>query len=275
MKKIRGYKAMNSDMTCLGFKYEVGKVYSTDREIILCDTGFHFCIDIIDCYNYYSYPNSIICEVETLTTSKVIKGDDKVVTNKIRILKKLSKKQVDELVNKGKDNTGDRNSGDRNSGDSNSGDSNSGDSNSGYRNSGDSNSGYSNSGDSNSGNSNSGIFNKTNYCSGIFNSKEQKVPLFNGTAYVLMSEFIRTDVYNILTFRYFPLTEWIWELDMSDEEKKNNPEFYVMEGYLKVNTYEYACQEWWKALEGYEKEKVLNIKGFNKKIFKEITGIKI
>ena len=39
-KEVIAYKGMNSDMTCKGFQYEIGKTYKTDKAK-LCNYGFH------------------------------------------------------------------------------------------------------------------------------------------------------------------------------------------------------------------------------------------
>ena len=185
---MKGYKAFDSDLTCRGMQYEVGKEYKFDSEPIPCRQGFHFCETIADCYEFYPMNDDTrICEVEA--TGDIAKDGIKRVTNAIKILAEIT------CDNLRKGNTGTSNSGYRNSGDWNSGNSNSGDSNSGYSNSGDwnsgnsnsgvwnsgvwnsgncnsgnSNSGYSNSGDWNSGNSNSGDSNSGNSNSGNSNS---------------------------------------------------------------------------------------------------------
>lgn len=51
-KKIKGYKGFNPDLTCRDFKYEVGKEYQTDKAKT-CETGFHFCENPFDVWNYY------------------------------------------------------------------------------------------------------------------------------------------------------------------------------------------------------------------------------
>jgi len=99
--------------------------------------------------------------------------------------------------------------------------------------------------------------------------------MFNGTITVLMSDFINTPAYNILVNRNLPLTEWIYESDMTDQQKKEQPKFFVMGGFLKVNTYEYACKEWWESLDDDEKKIITSLKKFNKKVFAEVTGIKL
>ena len=52
-KEVIAYKGMNSDMTCRGFQYELGKTYKTDKAK-LCNYGFHACLNPIDVLFYYS-----------------------------------------------------------------------------------------------------------------------------------------------------------------------------------------------------------------------------
>ena len=51
---MRGYKLMESDMTCMGFQYELNKEYSIEGELIICENGFHFCENPFDCLGYYN-----------------------------------------------------------------------------------------------------------------------------------------------------------------------------------------------------------------------------
>ena len=50
---IKGYKGFNPDLTCRDFKYEVGKEYDTEKAVS-CQTGFHFCENPFDVFNYYA-----------------------------------------------------------------------------------------------------------------------------------------------------------------------------------------------------------------------------
>ena len=65
--KIKGYKGFNPDLTCRNFQYEVGKEYDTDKAVS-CETGFHFCENPFDVFNYYAPSNekglNRFCEVE-------------------------------------------------------------------------------------------------------------------------------------------------------------------------------------------------------------------
>ena len=183
---MKGYKVFNEDWTCRDFKYEVGKTYEMEESPQCCDRGFHFCTNLADCFNYYSFnTNNKVAEVEALGEIDKDNDDTKHCTNKIKIVRELAWEEVLTLCNSGNRNSGNRNSGDcnsgncnsgncnsgnRNSGDCNSGNRNSGDCNSGNRNSGDWNSGNRNSGDCNSGNCNSGDWNSGNCNSGNCNS---------------------------------------------------------------------------------------------------------
>ena len=44
---MKGYKIFNSDWTCRGFQYEVGKTYEMKEDPICCERGFHFCGKLI------------------------------------------------------------------------------------------------------------------------------------------------------------------------------------------------------------------------------------
>ena len=163
------YKVFNPDWRCRGFKYQIGETYEEDVNPSVCDRGFHFCKNLVDCFNYYTFdPKNKVAEIDAL--GDISEGYDKCCTNKIKIVKEITWYEVLAIVNTGKGNTGFGNSGDWNSGDSNSGDWNSGDSNSGDSNSGNCNTGYGNSGNRNTGYKNTGDKNSGNWNTGDKNS---------------------------------------------------------------------------------------------------------
>ena len=45
---MKGYKAMESDMTCRGYQYEIGKTFKMDCKPRLCSQGFHFCATVAE-----------------------------------------------------------------------------------------------------------------------------------------------------------------------------------------------------------------------------------
>ena len=305
---VRGYKVFNPDWTCRGFKYVVGETYEHNGDIELCGSGFHFCINPIDCFNYYTFDsNNRVAEVEAI--GLVETGDDKSVTNKIRIVRELDWSEVLKLVNTGRDctgygnsgdynsgnknsgdynsgyknsghqnsgdtNSGDYNSGYNNSGDWNSGDWNSGDSNLGMRNSGDWNSGDSNSGDWNSGNFNSGDWNSCDWSSGVFCTEESKIKIFDVQSDMTLSEWRRTRAAQILSHN-FENNIWVRSEYMTVEEKKMYPSHKTTGGYLKSFSFKEACANMWNNLTDKERDIIQSIPNFNKDKFKQITGIEI
>lgn len=52
---MKGYKVFNPDFTCRSFQFEVGKTYEHKGELKICRSGFHFCRNVADCFNYYSF----------------------------------------------------------------------------------------------------------------------------------------------------------------------------------------------------------------------------
>ena len=292
-KEIKGYKVFNPDWTCRDFQYEVGKTYKHDGNIDLCGSGFHFCIEAVDCFNYYVF-DSENKVAEVVATGLVETGDDKSVTNEITIVRELEWHEVLKLVNTGKEctgyrnsgdwnsgdgNSGNRNSGNRNSGDGNSGNRNSGDGNSGNWNSGDWNSGNGNSGDGNSGNRNSGDWNSGDWNSGngnngAFCTEEPKIKIFDVESDMTLSEWRNTEAAQILNLN-FENNVWIYSENMTDEEKEQHPTHETTGGYLRVFSFKEACKNMWNDLTDREKEVIKSIPNFNEDKFEEITGIRI
>ena len=71
------------------------------------------------------------------------------------------------------------------------------------------------------------------------------------------------------------ITEWVRDDDMTDEEKKQHPEYSVTGGFLKNVEVEGERQEWWDGLTRENKDIVMSLPNFDKDIFKEITGIDV
>jgi PPE-repeat protein len=314
MKKIvKGWKIFDKDLKCRGYQFKIGKTFKQDGLPVLCTNGFHFHENPKDLFEYYALiSENRVCEVEA---TNVITGEDKSVCSKIKIIKELTWVEIYALINMGECNTGRLNTGDMNTGNwntghRNTGDMNTGDMNTGHMNTGHLNTGHMNTGDMNTGhrntghmntgdmntgrrntgrrnrgnwntgrrnrgNWNTGDWNSTDFSAGIFNTKEQLTPIFNGAAMVLMSEFRNTDNYQALFDAILPIDEWIYESDMTEEEKQAHPTFYVQKGYLKVRSFKDACAIWWKNTSDRAKRLIQDIEGFDKEIFKEVTGIEI
>ena len=260
---MKGYKVFTPDWTCRGFQYEVGKTYKHDGEMNICHSGFHFCSNPADCFNYYKFdPDNKVAEVEAL--GRVESDGDKSVTDEIRIVREIPWCELLELVNVGKGNTGLRNSGSWNSGSCNSGD----------RNSGSCNSGSWNSGDRNSGDCNSGDWNSGDYNAGFFNTVSPPLLLFNKPTNLDRFDVLTNAGVSVLNAK-FRNNWWICSAEMTEKEKEEHPEHETLGGYLKIIDYKTACAIMWENLDDEEKQAVKEIPNFDADIFKEITGIEV
>lgn len=295
---MKGYKVFRPDFACRNTKFEVGGTYALDCKPVLCKVGYHFCTEIVDCFNYYDFdPDNIVCEVEAIgDITAAEKSCSKRATNKLKIIRQLTWHEVLDISNVGKGNSGyansgysnsgscnngdfnssDCNSGDHNSGDFNSGNHNSGNYNSGYSNSGNHNSGrfnnghhnsgHYNSGDGNSGYRNSGHYNSGNCNSGHFNTTAPTVRMFNRDTGLQHNEI------NLPLIR-LPLTEWVSAADMTNQQKQDNPGYDICGGFLLQRSYKEAWAVVWQELSAAERQELLSLPNFDAAIFKEITGI--
>ena len=239
---MKGYKAFNAGWKCRDFQYEIGKTYELPegQELKMCKCGFHFCKNPIDVFGYYDMTDDVlIAEVEAL--GEIQQEGTKYCTDKIRIVKEFTRKQLKALILDGEYNTGENNSGiynsgiynsgscnsghynsgiynsgSCNSGSHNSGNHNSGDCNSGHYNSGDCNSGHYNSGHYNSGRCNSGSYNIGSYNSGIFNTDEPKMRAFNRECDMSMTEFMFS-----IDYSFDDLCSRIQRKSITDEDVKH------------------------------------------------------
>ena len=267
---LKGFKVFNPDWTCRGFQYEVGKTYEENVNPRVCKRGFHFCTKASDCFNYYRFdPNNKVAEVEALGDVDTHSDNSKYSTNKLHIIREVSWQEVLELVNLGKDCTGNRNSGDYNSGDCNHGNHNSGN-----HNSGDWNSGNHNSGNWNSGNWNSGDWNNTSNAVGCFNTESQKLKFFDQEADMTFYQWKNSDARYLLNQIDFRPADWIWTNEMTNAEKADNPEHETTGGYFKIRDNTDCCTEWWNGLSERNKNIIRSIPNFDAEKFYQITGIR-
>ena len=274
MSEVKGYKVFNPDWTCRGFQYEVGKIFEEDVKPSCCDRGFHFCEKAADCFSYYSF-NSENRVAEVIALGEVDTDGKKSCTNKIQIVREIPWQELLTIVNTGKDctglcNTGDCNTGNRNTGNRNTGDWNTGDWNTGNRNTGDWNTGNRNTGDWNTGD-----WNKSSFNTGCFNTEEQKITLFNKPSDITYNDWLRSDARYLLNQIPKDVVEWVYEEDMTDEEKAANPTYETTGGYLKVLNESECGQLWWGSLSDFQKNYIKSIPNFDAEIFEQCTGIKV
>ena len=94
---MKAYKGFDRNMRCLGFQFEEGKTYETDKAE-LCKTGFHACTNPLDVLRHYSPADG--CEYHEVELEDVSEernsNDSKVCGKRIRIGAKLG---IEELIN--------------------------------------------------------------------------------------------------------------------------------------------------------------------------------
>ena len=259
---MKGYKVFKNNWTCRGFQYAVGETYEITDEPSCCNRGFHFCGKLIDCFNYYDFDSeNKVAEIEAIGAIDDDGNEEKYCTNKIKIVRELSWHEVLDLVNIGKDNTGNRNTGDRNTGN---------------RNTGDRNTGNWNTGDRNTGDRNTGDWNSTDRSTGCFNTETESIRLFNKPSDWTYRDWLNSEAWYVMSNCPYTKTIWIDSENMIDSEKEENPTWECTGGYLKtIRVTDSDKQAWWNNLGVHDKESVISLPNFDKDIFKEITGIEV
>ena len=295
---MRGYKGFDKDLKCRGFQFEVGQTFEISEDPVICQKGFHFCEKLNDVNEYYRMSASRVCEVEAL--GSIVKDGNKCATNKIKVVRELTREELESLTDNFKFNTGNQNTGNQNTGNQNtghfnagycnsgnkntgnkntgnqntghfnagycnSGNKNTGNQNTGNQNTGHFNAGYCNSGNNNAGNQNTGHFNAGYRNTGDFNTGNQNTGHFNTGHY-------NTGHFNTGSWDDFRLFDR--KAKRSEWEDANKPNFIYD---LEPNKTDGDMKKAWKlAFDSATEEdikKLLALPKFSKKVFKEITGI--
>ena len=85
-KPIVAYKGFDKDWSCRGFEFEVGKTYTHDGKISICNSGFHACECPLDIWSYYPpVDGNQAAQVELVGVSDENQGDSKRVGKSITI----------------------------------------------------------------------------------------------------------------------------------------------------------------------------------------------
>ena len=92
---MKGYKGFNKDFKCNDKQFEVGKEFSTDGKLELCENGLHFCKFPLDVIRHYGFTTSRFATVESIGMVKddnpynISEKDTKVCTNKLKICSEI------------------------------------------------------------------------------------------------------------------------------------------------------------------------------------------
>ena len=99
--------------------------------------------------------------------------------------------------------------------------------------------------------------------------------LFNKPSDMTYREWIDSDARYLLNQIPKDVVEWVYEEDMTDEEKVANPTYETTGGYLKVLDESECGQLWWGSLSDSQKNYIRSIPNFDAEIFEQCTGIKV
>ena len=127
----------------------------------------------------------------------------------------------------------------------------------------------------NTGNRNTGDWNKSSFNTGCFNTEEQKIMLFNKPSDMTYSEWLGSDARYLLNQIPKDVVEWVYEENMTDEEKAAHPTYETTGGYLKVLDESECGQLWWGSLSDRRKEIIKAIPNFDAEIFFQCTGVRV
>jgi hypothetical protein len=87
---ITAYKAFDKNLKCRDFQYEVGKTYTLDGAVKICENGFHSCENPFDCLGYYDLLDSRFALVEPSGDTDQKEGDTKIAASEIYIKSELT-----------------------------------------------------------------------------------------------------------------------------------------------------------------------------------------
>jgi hypothetical protein len=151
------------------------------------------------------------------------------------------------------------------------GDHSTGDYSTGYGSTGNGSTGDHSTGNRSTGHHSTGDWSISNYCTGHFSTEDYSgFGCFDRPC--TLEEWEEVEKPDWL---YFPLTEWIKEEKMTLEEKKQNPDYKITGGFLKIYSYQEAFQKSYHAATREGQLKIKKLPNFDKDKFQLISGIDI
>ncbi len=93
---ITGYKVFRNDFTCRDYNFNgVGTTHTYEGVPVLCESGFHFCTTLEDCFKYYPItPSMIVCEVQASNYTDAEDGCSKRSCQTLTIVRQLTLEEV-------------------------------------------------------------------------------------------------------------------------------------------------------------------------------------
>ena len=97
---MKAYKA-TYNFKCIDLIYEIGKTYTFQGELSMCERGFHFCKKIDDIFQWYNNTKELVLlEIEVLGQIIDHPDNDKSVTDKIKIIREIPRTEWNSIFEK-------------------------------------------------------------------------------------------------------------------------------------------------------------------------------
>lgn len=97
-----GYKVFDEGFMCThgnseNITMEIGKTYTLDGKPKIASNGYHFCLNLLDCFNYYPIDmRTRIAKIDAIGDIDV--DGNKCCTNKIKLLKEISWEEIEQEI---------------------------------------------------------------------------------------------------------------------------------------------------------------------------------
>ena len=92
--KIFSIKGFDKNLQCRGYQFEVGKTYTHDGVVKVCESGFHAVEYGIDAFSYYAPADSRYCVIEQFGDMKRHSDDTKIASASITIKAEIKTPQL-------------------------------------------------------------------------------------------------------------------------------------------------------------------------------------
>ena len=86
---MKGFKGFDKDLKCREMQYEIGKTFTYNGPVALCNSGLHFVENPLDVFGYYN-PTQRFAEVIAEGVSDQTEGDSKRVARELHIGAEIS-----------------------------------------------------------------------------------------------------------------------------------------------------------------------------------------
>ena len=101
---ITGYKVFNHDFSCRDYDFKgVGTTHTYKGTPVLCESGFHFCTTLQDCFKYYDIkPHMIVCEVQVTGYTDAEEDCSKRTCQSLSIMRQMPLHEVAQHITESK-----------------------------------------------------------------------------------------------------------------------------------------------------------------------------